>query len=73
VIYTILYRIIKNNYLAQFFDAVFVRGLIPFIYKCRQFFKKNIREVIEQIRRPIPASVKKRHEKLAAYIDKFLK
>jgi hypothetical protein len=35
--------------------------------------KKIAREVIEQIRKPIPASVYKRHEKLAAYIDKFFK
>jgi hypothetical protein len=32
--------------------------------------KKIAREVIEQIRKPIPASVYKRHEKKAAYIDK---
>jgi hypothetical protein len=32
--------------------------------------KKIAREVIEQIRKPIPASVYKRHEKQAAYIDK---
>jgi hypothetical protein len=35
--------------------------------------KKIAREVIEQIRRPIPASVYKQHEKKAAYIDKFFK
>jgi hypothetical protein len=35
--------------------------------------KKIAREVIEQIRKPIPASVYKRHEKIAAYIDKFFK
>jgi hypothetical protein len=35
--------------------------------------KKLAREVIEQIRKPIPASVYKRHEKKAAYIDKFFK
>jgi hypothetical protein len=35
--------------------------------------KKIAREVIEQIRKPIPASVYKRHEKQAAYIDKFFK
>jgi hypothetical protein len=35
--------------------------------------KKIAREVIEQIRKPIPASVYKRHEKKAAYIDKFFK
>jgi hypothetical protein len=33
--------------------------------------KKIAREVIEQIRKPIPASVYKRHKKQAAYIDKF--
>ena len=32
--------------------------------------KKIILEVIEQIRKPIPASVYKRHEKIAEYIDK---
>jgi hypothetical protein len=32
--------------------------------------KKIAREVIEQIRKPIPASVYKRHEKQAEYIDK---
>ncbi|MDR2608328.1 MAG: hypothetical protein LBC57_08035 [Treponema sp.] len=35
--------------------------------------KKIAREVIEQIRKPIPASVYKRHEKKSAYIDKFFK
>jgi hypothetical protein len=35
--------------------------------------KKIAREVIEQIRKPIPASVHKRHEKKAAYIDRFFK
>jgi len=35
--------------------------------------KKIAREVIEQIRKPIPASVYKRHKKLAEYIDKFFK
>jgi hypothetical protein len=35
--------------------------------------KKIILEVIEQIRRPIPASVYREHEKLAKHIDKFLK
>jgi hypothetical protein len=35
--------------------------------------KKIAREVIEQIRKPIPASVYKRHEEKAAYIDKFFK
>jgi len=33
--------------------------------------KKIILEVIEQIRRPIPASVYRRHKKNAEYIDKF--
>jgi hypothetical protein len=33
--------------------------------------KKIAREVIEQIRKPIPASVYKRHEKLKAYIKRF--
>jgi hypothetical protein len=31
--------------------------------------KKIVREVIEQIRKPIPASVYKRHKKLAKAID----
>jgi len=35
--------------------------------------KKIILEVIEQIRKPIPASVYRKHEKIAKYIDKFLK
>jgi hypothetical protein len=35
--------------------------------------KKIAREVIEQIRKPIPASVYKRHEKKAAYIDKVFR
>jgi hypothetical protein len=35
--------------------------------------KKIAREVIEQIRKPIPASVYKRHEKQAAHIDKFFR
>jgi hypothetical protein len=35
--------------------------------------KKIAREVIEQIRKPIPASVYKRHEKMAAYIDKVFR
>ena len=35
--------------------------------------KKIILEVIEQIRKPIPASVYREHEKIAKYIDKFLK
>ena len=33
--------------------------------------KKIAREVIEQIRRPIPSSVYKRHEKLAKLIDRM--
>jgi hypothetical protein len=33
--------------------------------------KKIILEVIEQIRKPIPASVYKRHKKNAEYIDRF--
>ena len=33
--------------------------------------KAIAREVIDQIRKPISASVYKRHEKQAAYIDKF--
>jgi len=33
--------------------------------------KKIAREVIEQIRKPIPASVYKRHEERAAQIDKM--
>jgi len=32
--------------------------------------KRIILEVIEQIRKPIPASVYKRHEKIAKQIDK---
>jgi hypothetical protein len=32
--------------------------------------KKIARQVIEQIRKPIPASVYRRHERIAAYIDK---
>ena len=35
--------------------------------------KKIAREVIEQIRKPISASVYKRHEKQAVHIDKFFK
>jgi hypothetical protein len=35
--------------------------------------KKIAREVIEQIRKPIPASVYRRHDKLAAYIDKVFR
>jgi hypothetical protein len=33
--------------------------------------KKIAREVIEQIRKPVPASVYKRHEKLKEAIDKM--
>ena len=35
--------------------------------------KKIARQVIEEIRKPIPAHVYKRLEKKAAYIDKFFK
>ena len=35
--------------------------------------KKIALEVIEQIRRPIPASVYKRQKKIAEYIDKMIK
>jgi hypothetical protein len=35
--------------------------------------KKIAREVIEQIRKPIPASVHRRHKKLAEAIDKMIK
>ena len=35
--------------------------------------KKIILEVIEQIRKPIPASVYRKHKKEAEYLDKFLK
>ena len=35
--------------------------------------KKIALQVIEQIRKPIPASAYKRFEKKAAYIDKFFK
>jgi hypothetical protein len=35
--------------------------------------KKIAREVIEQIRKPIPASVYKRNEKLAGQIDKMIR
>ena len=35
--------------------------------------KKIACQVIEQIRRPIPASVYKRQEKLKAYFDQFFK
>jgi hypothetical protein len=34
--------------------------------------KKIALHVIEQIRKPIPASVHKRHKKLAEHIDKYL-
>jgi hypothetical protein len=34
--------------------------------------KKIAREVIEQIRRPIPSSVYKRHEKLAKLVDRMI-
>ena len=33
--------------------------------------KKMVREIIEQIRKPIPAKVRKRNEKLAAYYKQF--
>ena len=33
--------------------------------------KKMVREVIEQIRKPIPASVYRRHEKMAEYMKKL--
>jgi hypothetical protein len=33
--------------------------------------KKMVREVIEQIRKPIPASVYKRHEEIGKLIDKM--
>jgi len=33
--------------------------------------KKIAREVIEQIRKPIPASVYRKYKKKAQYIDKF--
>ncbi|AEF86896.1 hypothetical protein TREPR_2183 [Treponema primitia ZAS-2] len=35
--------------------------------------KKMVREVIEQIRRPIPAKVIKRNEKLVAFYKQFEK
>jgi len=35
--------------------------------------KKIAREVIEQIRKPIPASVYRRHKKLAKYIDEMIR
>ena len=35
--------------------------------------KKIALDVIEQIRKPIPASVYKRHEKLAKHIDKMFR
>jgi len=34
--------------------------------------KKIAREVIEQIRKPIPASVYRRHEKVAKLIDQMI-
>ena len=33
--------------------------------------KKMVREIIEQIRKPIPAKVLKRNEKLSAYYRQF--
>jgi len=33
--------------------------------------KKMVREVIEQIRKPIPAKILKRNEKLVAYYSQF--
>jgi len=33
--------------------------------------KKMVREVIEHIRKPIPAKILKRNEKLVAYIKQF--
>jgi hypothetical protein len=35
--------------------------------------RKIAREVIEQIRKPIPASVYRQHEKKAAFIDKVFR
>jgi len=35
--------------------------------------KKIAREVIEQIRKPIPASVYRRHEKVAKLIDAMIR
>ncbi|MDR1326215.1 MAG: hypothetical protein LBK00_09300 [Treponema sp.] len=35
--------------------------------------KRIAREVIEQIRQPIPASVYRRHENLAEQIDKMIR
>jgi len=35
--------------------------------------KRIAREVIEQIRKPIPASVYKRHEKVAKIIDEMIR
>ncbi len=35
--------------------------------------KKIILEVIEQIRKPIPDSVYREHEKIAEYLDKFMR
>jgi len=34
--------------------------------------KKIAREIIDQIRRPIPASVHKRHKKLAKLVDRMI-
>jgi hypothetical protein len=33
--------------------------------------KKMVREIIEQIRKPIPAKILKRNEKLVAYYKQF--
>jgi len=35
--------------------------------------KKIAREVIEQIRKPIPASVYRKHKKRAEHLEKFFK
>jgi predicted CoA-binding protein len=35
--------------------------------------KKIAREVIEQIRKPIPASVYRRHEKISKIIDEMIR
>ena len=35
--------------------------------------KKIAQEVIEQIRKPIPASLHKRHEKLAKVVDSMIR
>ena len=35
--------------------------------------KKMVREIIEQIRKPIPAKILKRNEKLSAYYKQFEK